>query len=56
MAELIRLQSINFICEPCRDQADNPQHYSDPDYPHKEGHAACRGGTWCACQHRSDKR
>lgn len=32
---------MQFICGPCRD----PEH-----------HDKCAGGTWCDCQHRTDRK
>lgn len=43
---------LNFICTPCKEEADNVVY--SPNTP--GGHKYCKGGTWCDCQHRVERK
>lgn len=63
MARLMLALALAFICNACRNAADTAvrnRTFESPSTPALNRvrsrnvaalHAACRGGTWCECQH-----
>lgn len=43
---------MNFICNPCKDAADDRGTEINALEFKRIRHSECKGATWCDCQHR----